>query len=157
MPVYVLKIMYHAHVHSILSYCNVIWANTYPTHLTRLVRIQKRIIRNIARADFLAHTEPLFKQLGLLDLEGIRKLSLALHYFQYRSDYQQALQPNHSYPTRHRDQLRPPIHSGTLFEHSFLYQAPRIWNEIQALFPNNSLDEICKSAFKHRMKKFLLQ
>ena len=157
MPEYVLKIMYYAHVHSILNYCNVIWANTYPTHLTPLIRIQKRIVRNIARAEFLAHTEPLFKRLGLLNLEGIRKLSLALHFFQYRADYQQPLLPNHAYPTRRRDQLRPPIHSSRLFEHSFLYQTPRYWNEIQTLFPDNSLDETSKSAFKHRMKKFLLQ
>ena len=157
MPEHVLKIMYHAHVNSIVNYCNVIWANTFPTHLTPLVRIQKRIIRNIARADFFAHTEPLFKQLGLLNLEGIRKLSLALHFFKYRADYQLPLLPNHTYPTRHRNQLRPPLHSSRLFEHSFLYNTPRYWNEIQTLFPDISLDEISKSAFKHRIKSSLLQ
>ena len=157
MPEYVLKLMYHAHVNSILNYCNIIWANTYPTHLIPLLRIHKRIIRNIARADFLAHTEPLFKKLGLLNLEGIRKLSLALHFYKYRADYQQPLLPNHAYATRHRDQLRPPIHSSRLFEHSFLYNTPRYWNDIRPLFSDNSIDDISKQTFKHRIKKSLLQ
>ena len=156
MPQNVLKIMYHAHVSSLLNYCNVIWANTYPSHLSSLVSIQKRIIRNICRADFLAHTAPLFRHLKIFNIENIRKLSLAMHYFNYHTDYQQALIPNHAYQTRHRHQLRPPIHSTRLFENSFLYHTPRYWNEIQRSIPAQALNELNKASFRHRIKNLLL-
>ena len=121
MPVHVRKLMYYAHVYSILGYCNLIWANTYPTHLIPLIRQHKRVIRNIARADYFAHTEPLFKELRLLNFDGIRKISLAIHIFTHRQDYEHTLQVNHSYQTRHRNRLRSPAHSHTLFQNSFLY------------------------------------
>ena len=45
MPDFVLHKMYHAHVGSLLSYCNIIWASSFPTHIEQLFKVQKRIIR----------------------------------------------------------------------------------------------------------------
>ena len=156
MPLHVRKIMYHAHVFSILNYCNLIWANTYPSHLIPLVRQHKRIIRNVARAEFYAHTEPLYKELKILNVENIRKMALAIHFFKNRSDYQPLLQANHSYSTRHRNRLRTPIHSHALFQNSFLYHAPRYWNDIIAHIPLRDIESMTLKTFKHRMKKWLL-
>ncbi len=36
MPPDVLKSIYYAHIHSLLTYCNPIWSTTYPTYLTPL-------------------------------------------------------------------------------------------------------------------------
>ena len=60
MPDFVLMRMYNAHVSSTLNYCNLIWANTFPTHILPLLKAQKRIIRIITKSDPLAHTAPLF-------------------------------------------------------------------------------------------------
>ena len=57
MPTYVLKNMYHAHVVSLVNYCNIIWANVCPTNLTPLTLILKRAIRNVTKSEFFAHTE----------------------------------------------------------------------------------------------------
>ena len=81
LPTYILKKLYYAHVYPHLNYCNVIWSNTYQTHLEPLTLIHKRIIRNIAKADFLQHTEPLYKSLKILKIDEIRKLNLALLMF----------------------------------------------------------------------------
>ena len=148
--------MYHAHVSSIISYCNIIWANTYDNHLTPLIKIQKRIIRNIARADFLAHTEPLFKDLKLLTVDKVKKLALARYFFKNRQDLATPLLANHQYATRHRNLLRPCVHNRTLFEKSFIYQAPRYWNEISPNFPENTLHDMSMGQFKHKMKAILL-
>ena len=156
MPLHIRKIMYHAHVFSILCYCNLIWANTYPSHLIPLIRQHKRIIRNVARADFFAHTEPLYKELKILDIDNIRKISLAIYFFKHRSDYEPPLQANHTYATRHRNRLRTPAHSHSLFQHSFLYHAPRYWNDIITLIPIIEIESMTKTTFKHRMKKMLL-
>ena len=73
MPTYVLRNMYHAHIGSLLNYCNMIWANICPTNLTLLTLIPKRAIQNVTKSEFLTHTEPLFKRIKILDLEGTRK------------------------------------------------------------------------------------
>ena len=68
-PTNVRKLLYHAHVSSILNYCNIIWANTYETHLDSLTKMQKRIIRNVTRSAFRDHTAPLFKSTGILPMK----------------------------------------------------------------------------------------
>ena len=115
MPTYVLKNMYHAHIGSLINYCNIIWANICPTNLTPLTLILKRAIRNVTKSDFLAHTEPLFKNMKILALEGTRKLSLALHFFNSRDINIPPLLATHRYHTRHRDRrLHDTIHRDVL-------------------------------------------
>ena len=55
LPSFVQKLLYFAHVHSLLSYCNTIWASTHYSHLQSLIRIQKRIIRLITASSYLEH------------------------------------------------------------------------------------------------------
>ena len=105
--------MYHAHVSSILNYRNIIWSNTYPTHLDPLIKTQKRIVRLLTHSDYLAHTQPLFHQLRLLNIENLRKYSLAVHFFKNKNDILPALQAPHSYLTRYRDRPRPVRHHRT--------------------------------------------
>ena len=155
-PPYVLKIVYHAHISSILSYCNVIWSNTYNTHLDSVRKMQKRIIRNVTRSAFRDHTAPLFKLTKILPLEGIRKLSIAMHIFKNQITFP-GLLARHDYRTRQRDRLRPPIHRTTLYEKSFLFQAPLIWNELVNLFPPDVFTSMTANTFKNRIKKYLLE
>ena len=155
-PQSILKIMYHAHASALLNYCNVIWANTYECHLKPLTLIVKRIVRNIARADFLAHTEPLFKDLKIFNVENTRKLALGMYYFKNRDEITRSLTANHNYRTRYRNRLRPPIHSRTQFEKSFIYQAPIFWNDISNFFRPDALDNMTSSQFRLKIKKILL-
>ena len=157
MPTYVLKNMYHAHVGSIINYCNIIWSNICPSNLKPLTLIMKRIIRNITKSEFLAHTEPLFKRMKILDLEGIRKISLATYYYSNQVDNIPPLVATHDYETRHRNRLRPPQHRHTLFHNSFLYQAPSFWNTLTYDYPPNIKNAPNLRIFKNRLKKFILQ
>ena len=156
-PEFALKCIYNAHVSSILNYCNVIWANTFHTHLIPLIRIQKRIIRNIARTDFFAHTQPLFTRLKILNIEAIGKQHLAIYFFKNRDNIIAPLTANHNYPTRSRNVLRPAIHRNTLYEKSFLYKAPQYWNQLRVHFPPDIMNDITLTQFKKRVKIMLLQ
>ena len=156
MPTFVLRNMYHAHVSSLINYCNIVWANIYPTALKPLELILKRIIRNISNSDFLAHTAPLFKRLKLLDLEGIRKISLASYFFKTQDVNLPPLLANHGYHTRHRDRLRVPQHRLTQFHNSFLFQAPSFWNVLLTDYPPNIIQSPNLRILKSRLKKFLL-
>ena len=155
-PPYVLKIMYHAHISSILNYCNIIWSNTYDTHTLPVMKMQKRIIRNVTRSAFRDHTAPLFKQTQILPIEGVRKLSIAMYIFKNQLTFP-GLLARHNYPTRQRDRLRPPLHNNTLFEKSFLYQAPQIWNEITKHFTPDVWTTLTVNTFRKRVKKYLLE
>ena len=155
-PEFVLKCIYHAHVSTVLNYCNAIWSNTFDSHLLPLIRIQKRIIRNIVRADFLAHTRPIFYRLKILDIEGLRNLNLAIFFFKNHNHLTQPLLANHNYPTRSRNILRPAIHNNTLFEKSFIYKAPQLWNQLRHQLPCESLNNLTGSQFKREVKSVLL-
>ena len=156
MPTFVLKNMFHAHVGSVINYCNIIWANTFPTNLQPLKLILKRIIRNVSHSEFLAHRAPIYKRMKILDLECTRKLSLALYFHKTQEINIPPLLPNHNHNTRHRDRLRPPLHRLTLYHNSFLYQAPQFWNTICHDFPIAIKNSPNANIFKTRLKKHLL-
>ena len=139
----------------LLNYCNKIWANTYHTLLIPLVKIQKRIIRNLTNSEFLAHTPPLFQQLNILNIEKIRKYNLAIHFYINRFTLIPQLQSHHHYLTRNRNRPHPQLHSRTIFEKSFLYKSPKVWNELLDYAPNVcTADSI--SSFKKHLKLYLI-
>ena len=63
-----LRMLYYSLLYPYFYYCNIVWASTYKTNLRRLVILQKRIIRIINKSHFNAHTDPIFKDLGILNL-----------------------------------------------------------------------------------------
>ena len=156
MPTFVLKNMYHAHVGSLINYCNIIWANVYPTSLKPLELIIKRTIRNVSKSDFLAHTAPIFRNLKILDLERTRKLSLASYFYKSQDLNIPPLLPIHNYQTRQRDRLRPPQHRLTQYHNSFLYKAPSLWNVIVTDYPPYIKNSPNIRLFKTRLKRHLL-
>ena len=91
--------LYYSLIYSYLQYCMLEWGSTYPTHLRRLVLLQKRIIRIISKKGFDAHTNPLFQSLTILKLEDIysphlgkfmfsfKKLLSSFQFFQIRFTY----------------------------------------------------------------------
>ena len=57
-----------------LSYACEIWGNTYKSPLNTLMLLQKKAIRNVAKASYLDHTHPLFVQHNCLKFLDIVKL-----------------------------------------------------------------------------------
>ena len=64
-----MKTIYSALFFSILQYGISVWGGTSNKHFNRLVTLQKKAIRHVARAKYNSHTEPIFKKLGLLNLD----------------------------------------------------------------------------------------
>ena len=155
MPTFVLKNIYHAHVSSILNYCNIIWANSYDIHCKPIILMLKRIVRNITNSDYYAHTEPLFRDLQILDFHGVRKLALSKYYLNHNDNFAHLI-PNHDYRTRHRNLLRLPDRNGTLYEKSFLFQAPRFWNEFTNTLTIQELNSLSNKSLIKRVKRYLL-
>ena len=136
MPPYVLKCIYYAHIYPLLTYCNPIWSNTYSTHLTPLELQLKKVVRIITNSDYLAHSDPLFKQTQILKLDHISKIAIATFMYENKNNLLYLL-PTHNYPTRHRDLLQPPSHNLTTFLHSITYLGPVTWNTIPPQIQNS--------------------
>ena len=49
-----------------MSYCNVLWGNTYASNVNCICIIQRKVVRLICKADRLAHTSEMFKELYIL-------------------------------------------------------------------------------------------
>ena len=79
-------IYYNSFVLPFLSYNIIHWGNTNSVHLDSLKSIQKRIIRTISNAEFLAHTTPLFRKLEILKLNDLYKFLAVLDTFKKNSE-----------------------------------------------------------------------
>ena len=69
-----LLLLYNALVLSTLTYGIQVWGSTYPTKFAKIVTLQKKIVRIIDHASFLAHTSPLFKKYNLLKFMDLRSV-----------------------------------------------------------------------------------
>ena len=61
-----LKQYYNSYVLPLFDFGCVVWGNTTNANLTRLLKLQKRAVRMILKADFMTPSEQLFKELNWL-------------------------------------------------------------------------------------------
>ena len=59
--------------HSHLSYGLSVWGKSSDCYLSKLCLLQKNIVRAITCSDFKAHSAPIFKNLGILEIRDIFK------------------------------------------------------------------------------------
>ena len=107
LPKSALIVLYKTLFEPHLDYCNVIWCNTYETHLTKLIILQRKIIRAISWSDYRAHAPPLFLRLGLLRITEFNEYHNACVIFQVVYGLNARLcelvpitHPQHTYNTR---------------------------------------------------------
>ena len=67
-----------------LVYCISGWGSTYPSNLNRIFLLQKKVLRIISKSAFDAHTEPIFKQLKILNLSDIYRSQVGNFMFSFR-------------------------------------------------------------------------
>ena len=127
-PSSVLKQIYYSLIYSLLNYNILAYGGTYNTHLNRLILLQKRAIRLVCGASFLAHTDPLFSQTGILKFQDIYRLNVATYMFEAR--HSGIFDRNHPYPTRGQDDLLPFNARLTITEKSLRTIGPNTWNSI---------------------------
>ena len=137
-PKKILKTLYLTLVYPYFNYCNLIWGSAYASSLKPLVILQKKCIRLICNADYLASTGPLFKSTNLMKLSQIYEFNCAK--FMYNcfnlasySNFKSIMIQNsqiHTYNTRRRGELRTPFERLELCRNSFIIKGIRLWNDI---------------------------
>ena len=78
-----LQTLCYSLVYPYVLYGITVWGSTYHAYLSKLVMMQKKIIRIITGAKYDAHAEPLFKTAKLLKLDDIYRLQIRKYMFCY--------------------------------------------------------------------------
>ena len=123
-----------------LSYGILAWGNTHTIYLERLLKLQKRAVRNITLSDFRDHSAPLFKDLKFLRVNDIYLLNLGIFmykhsmgilpkifisYFTKRHDY-------HNYMTRNIDDYQLTKNNTKFSSKGVRSAGPDLWNKLNS-------------------------
>ena len=157
-----LQVLYHSLVYPYLFYCNIadiVWVSTYKTNLARLVILQKRVVRIIAKFHFDAHTDPIFRNLGILKFHDIHLLQLGLFMYSHQtrafpSKFALKFTLNrqfHSYYTRNSRAFRSPFCRTNIKQFSVFYQGPKFYNSLST----DILNATSPASFKKALKVFI--
>ena len=130
--------LYYTLIYPYIIYCNLAWSSTYVTNLNRIFYLQKRAVRIITNAEFRDHSDPLFTQLGILDIFKVNSLYVARFMFCYKNLMLPPILLNlfitnnevHNYNTRTAENYRPHACRTNLKQFTILFQGPKIWNAL---------------------------
>ena len=132
LPVNTLKILYFALVNSHLDYGLLCWGHC----ANRLMISQKKAMRLITKSRYNAHTEPLFKNLGILKIPDMYKLKLLKFYFKLK---------NKMLP-RYFTTSKIVIHQGDIHSHN---------TRGQLLFTPRSYHAFAENCIRHQLPSLL--
>ena len=141
-------------VHSHLSYCINVYGCANLTSLNSLKLKQKAAIRVVSNVGHRDHTNPLFKQLGILPLYELIKYSNLkfMHKFSHKNlplsfheMWTTNRERNPNLVLRNADNLYVPAHNYATLKRLPLFAFPKVWNEDTNLKENPSLRVYLKS------------
>ena len=160
LPQCALKLMYHSLILSHLQYGILAWG----FESNRIEKLQKRAIRVLAQAKYNAHTEPLFKELGLLKINDVFHLTCLKFWYKF---------VNNILPCYFKTMFRHihEIHQIVTRQHSQLYLFPtRTYGarksirhfipELISLYPSNIIVKAkthCINTFSTHIKSFIIE
>ena len=157
LPQNILRILYNSIILPHLSYCNIIWGNTYLSHLSQLSLLQKRAIRIITHSEYDAPTLPLFKDYTILPLKELILFNSSVFMYNFHIGNVPRIFENmftcnssyHTYNTRQKMLLHKPKVYTTQALKSFHYVGINIWNKL------NERIKVCStlSSFKILCKR----
>ena len=73
-----LKSIYYALIYPYIFYGNVVWANTYQSHLDKIYKLQKKIVRIMSFKAYNHSSKPLFKELNVLNIYQVNYLVIGI-------------------------------------------------------------------------------
>jgi hypothetical protein len=82
-PLRVRKYIYTSLIESHLRFGAIIYGAANPRYLDQIGTSQRKAIRLVANSKFIAHTDPIFKSLGLLKLSDLIQLNQTIFLKQY--------------------------------------------------------------------------
>ena len=159
LPQKILLNLYFTLIYPYLSYCNIVWASTYPSRLNKLIILQKRIIRIAFLLPYLEHTKPIFIKFKILNIFQINQYLTAVLVFDFFNSQLPQCFDNffiknsniHKYPTSSSNDLYFPFARTNIYQYTLRFQGPITWSNL----PLQLKGILYKSIFKHELKYHL--
>ena len=147
----ILKIVYYAYVHSLLSYGIIFWGNS--SHSIVIFKIQKRVIRIITKSGSRDSCRQLFKQMEILPLQSQYILSTLLFVTKNKILFT-TNQNIHTLNTRFNLDLHLPTCNLTLYQKGAYFSGIKLFNHLPQSLKHLSNDI---KVFKPALLRFLKQ
>ena len=151
LPQYIRKMIYNSLIRSHLEYGILTWGIKKSKNITKIITLQKKAVRNVAKRGYSSHTDPLFGMLGLLKFDDILINNARCLMYNYT---------NKLLPASFQGMFEPL----TQFNRNMNYKVQRIKYESLSNFPSvflpkiwNSLPLGCKSLQSQKMFKNALK
>ena len=150
---HVLLSLYYSIFHSQLSYGLLLWGKSSDSYLSKIILLQKKVIRAITFSDSNAHTSPLFKHLNILSVKDL--LNYKIMAFMW--DFEQKTLPkslttlfiyrNHIHTRNLRDNNKNKIYTAQRYQNRHGYDS---LSHQGALLLNKAKDLPC---YQHSLSK----
>ena len=137
-----------------IQYCVSVWGSTYTTNLNRLIVLQKKNVRIIARKPHDAHTDPIFKDLEILNFNCVYRFHVSKMLFQLKNNVLSSAFSSiilfnyqmHGYFARTSKQFHIPKIRTNIKKFSICYQGTKILNSLptDVQFSNTLSSFSCK-------------
>ena len=155
-----LRILYHSLVQSYLNYGTLLWGNTYQKYIKQLEVQQKKAIRCIYKANYNAHTSPLFKDSRVLKLKDVHRFQLDVMAYNFMnanlpSPLQRMFTRNidmHGVNTRQINDIYLPKVNNTTVKNSFIFECPNTWIQLDSAIKTTPNEK----SFKFKLKQYLM-
>jgi hypothetical protein len=147
----ILRMIYFAHIHSIVSYCIIFWGNSY--YSNKIFILQKKIIRIITNTKSRNSCRELFKTLEIITLysQYIHSILLFTVKNKYLFDSNNEI---HQYRTRHNKDLHLPMVNLSRFKKGAYVSGIKAFNHLPQYIKALVNDVEC---FKSTLRRFLYQ
>ncbi len=138
LPIDCMKLVYYSTFQSHLNYGLLLWGPSMAKKFKdRLVILQKKAIRRVCNETYNAHTEPLFKETGILKLLDSIDLEINKFIYSYCND----LLPiplmsiftnsdNHGHKTRKSKDPKTVRYNYDSLKKSFIHEGPSQWSKL---------------------------
>ena len=141
----VLLTLYYSFVHPYLTYGLEIWGNTYHIYVNLLNVLQKKVIRLIKNVGPRESTIDIFKELRILNLSNLYKVSIAIFMFKYCKNELPFIFHEmfkyctdiHNYNTRSANQLNVPFCRLDIAKRQVRFNGVLIWNYVSSKLEYN--------------------
>ena len=138
------------------------WGNSNGTAMRKIETIQKRAIRSIYNKKYNSHTDPLFKQSGILKISDMYQLQVMLFMHDYTIDklpmsFRHTYEFNSAvqsvYSTRQSQLFNIPRTKSRFVDKLPFIQFPMTWNKLAGFFGlNTDHVNLSRNALKCQLK-----
>lgn len=158
-PAGVMKNVYYAFVHSHLLYGIEVYANTYPTYLDKLVKLNNKLLRILQNQSRFCHVEDLYANYNTFSIPELHKMQLLLlvHKMYYHSNLLPDVFANyfiinssvHDHQTRSKSDIHIHRARTTFGQRAVSYKGGTLWNCLTHDLKLINSTSVFKSKLKH--------